>query len=109
MDDAVILPCGHSFGGGGIQHVIRMVGSKPSNAIIFSWPFLWLSHLKNVIKYGAGNFQLLFLIYMPPHSRMAGVSTCSDYIVNKHFFANIIQLSHRNKPIYLVFMHPTLI
>ncbi|KAL7184146.1 hypothetical protein ACSBR2_026325 [Camellia fascicularis] len=24
MDDAVILPCGHSFGGGGIQHVIRM-------------------------------------------------------------------------------------
>ncbi|KAL3015058.1 hypothetical protein AAZX31_06G136000 [Glycine max] len=36
MDDAVILPCGHSFGGGGIQHVIRMVGSKPSNAIIFS-------------------------------------------------------------------------
>ncbi|PNY02246.1 U-box protein [Trifolium pratense] len=30
MDDAMILPCGHSFGGGGIQHVIRMVGSKPS-------------------------------------------------------------------------------
>ena len=25
MDDAMILPCGHSFGGGGIQHVIRMV------------------------------------------------------------------------------------
>ncbi|KAM7277277.1 hypothetical protein ACFE04_019143 [Oxalis oulophora] len=24
MDDAAILPCGHSFGGGGIQHVIRM-------------------------------------------------------------------------------------
>ncbi|XP_059627891.1 U-box domain-containing protein 62-like [Cornus florida] len=24
MDDAVILPCGHSFGGGGIPHVIRM-------------------------------------------------------------------------------------
>ncbi|KAM7494715.1 hypothetical protein LguiB_029324 [Lonicera macranthoides] len=24
MDDAMILPCGHSFGGGGIQHVIRM-------------------------------------------------------------------------------------
>ncbi|XAR71860.1 hypothetical protein NMG60_11018300 [Bertholletia excelsa] len=24
MDDAVILPCGHSFGGSGIQHVIRM-------------------------------------------------------------------------------------
>jgi hypothetical protein len=30
MDDAMILPCGHSFGGGGIHHVIRMVGSKPS-------------------------------------------------------------------------------
>ena len=27
MDDAVILPCGHSFGGGGIQHVIGMVRS----------------------------------------------------------------------------------
>ncbi|KAF2319276.1 hypothetical protein GH714_014435 [Hevea brasiliensis] len=24
MDDAMILPCGHSFGAGGIQHVIRM-------------------------------------------------------------------------------------
>ncbi|KAK4800512.1 hypothetical protein SAY86_020999 [Trapa natans] len=24
MDDAMILPCGHSFGGDGIQHVIRM-------------------------------------------------------------------------------------
>lgn len=27
MDDAMILPCGHSFGGSGIQHVIRMVSS----------------------------------------------------------------------------------
>lgn len=25
MDDAMILPCGHSFGGGGIQHVIKLV------------------------------------------------------------------------------------
>lgn len=25
MDDAMILPCGHSFGSGGIQHVTRMV------------------------------------------------------------------------------------
>lgn len=24
MDDAIILPCGHSFGGGGLQHVQRM-------------------------------------------------------------------------------------
>ncbi|XP_047329130.1 U-box domain-containing protein 62 isoform X2 [Impatiens glandulifera] len=24
MNDGVILPCGHSFGGGGIQHVLRM-------------------------------------------------------------------------------------
>lgn len=24
MEDAMILPCGHSFGGGGIQHVIKM-------------------------------------------------------------------------------------
>lgn len=24
MDDAMILPCGHSFGGGGMQHIIRM-------------------------------------------------------------------------------------
>lgn len=25
MDDAVVLPCGHSFGSGGIQQVIGMV------------------------------------------------------------------------------------
>lgn len=25
MDDGMILPCGHSFGSGGIQHVLRMV------------------------------------------------------------------------------------
>lgn len=25
MDDAMILPCGHSFGAGGLQHVHRMV------------------------------------------------------------------------------------
>lgn len=25
MDDAMILPCGHSFGGGGMQHVIKLV------------------------------------------------------------------------------------
>lgn len=25
MDDAMILPCGHSFGSGGIQHVLRVV------------------------------------------------------------------------------------
>lgn len=60
MDDAMILPCGHSFGGGGIQHVIRMVGSKPSNAIIFRLTFSVTSHLKNVINYGSGNFQPLF-------------------------------------------------
>jgi len=40
MDDAMILPCGHSFSGSGIQHVIRMVGSKPSNAITFRLTFL---------------------------------------------------------------------
>lgn len=28
MDDAMILPCGHSFGSGGIQHVIRMVSAS---------------------------------------------------------------------------------
>jgi hypothetical protein len=28
MDDAMILPCGHSFGGGGIQHVTRVVSSQ---------------------------------------------------------------------------------
>jgi len=27
MDDAMILRCGHSFGGGGIQQVIKMVSS----------------------------------------------------------------------------------
>ncbi|KAH1245702.1 U-box domain-containing protein 62 [Glycine max] len=31
MDDAVILPCGHSFGGGGIQHVIRMLAALVLN------------------------------------------------------------------------------
>ena len=28
MDDAMILPCGHSFGGGGMQHVIKMVNHE---------------------------------------------------------------------------------
>lgn len=28
MDDAMILPCGHSFGGGGMQHVIKMVNNE---------------------------------------------------------------------------------
>ncbi|MBA0571586.1 hypothetical protein Golob_001970, partial [Gossypium lobatum] len=28
MDDAMILPCGHSFGAAGIQHVLRMALSK---------------------------------------------------------------------------------
>lgn len=36
MDDAMILSCGHSFGGGGMQHVTRMVSSQkiPLNMII---------------------------------------------------------------------------
>lgn len=36
MDDAMILPCGHSFSGSGIQHVTRMVSSQkiPPNMII---------------------------------------------------------------------------
>lgn len=25
MDDAMILPCGHSFGSGGIEHILRVV------------------------------------------------------------------------------------
>ncbi|PPD85242.1 hypothetical protein GOBAR_DD17841 [Gossypium barbadense] len=29
MDDAMILPCGHSFGAAGIQHVLRMMKAKP--------------------------------------------------------------------------------
>lgn len=48
MDDAMILPCGHSFGGGGIQHVIRMVGSKPSKPIFLRLSFSVTSQLKNV-------------------------------------------------------------
>lgn len=28
MDDAMILPCGHSFGNGGMQHAIKMVSSQ---------------------------------------------------------------------------------
>ncbi|CAN1151418.1 U-box domain-containing protein 62 [Linum perenne] len=28
MNDAMILLCGHSFGNGGVQHALRMVGSK---------------------------------------------------------------------------------
>lgn len=35
MDDAMILPCGHSFGGGGIQHVIRMVSSQSNGYFSF--------------------------------------------------------------------------
>ncbi|XP_034888571.2 U-box domain-containing protein 62 [Populus alba] len=30
MDDAMILPCGHSFGAGGMQHVIRMLSDMLS-------------------------------------------------------------------------------
>lgn len=30
MDDAMILPCGHSFGSGGMQHVMRMVSNFKS-------------------------------------------------------------------------------
>lgn len=30
MDDAVILPCGHSFGNGGVEHVIRAVSLQKS-------------------------------------------------------------------------------
>lgn len=25
MDDAMILPCGHSFGSGGMQHIMKIV------------------------------------------------------------------------------------
>lgn len=35
MDDAMILPCGHSFGSGGVQHVIRMV--CPLEAVCYHW------------------------------------------------------------------------
>lgn len=38
MDDAMILPCGHSFGGGGIRHVIRMVSS--CETILFIWDLI---------------------------------------------------------------------
>jgi len=40
MDDAMILPCGHSFGSGGVQHVIRMV--CPLEAVCYQ---LLLMHL----------------------------------------------------------------
>lgn len=35
MDDAMILPCGHSFGAGGMQHVIRMVSSQLKEFLVF--------------------------------------------------------------------------
>jgi hypothetical protein len=44
------------------------------NAIIFRLTFSVTSHLKNVNNYGSGNFQPLFLVHMPPYSRMAGQS-----------------------------------
>lgn len=34
MDDAMILPCGHSFGGGGMQHVIKMVSLQQTLPLI---------------------------------------------------------------------------
>ena len=36
MDDAMILPCGHSFGSGGMQQVYRMVRSPDLLLYCFS-------------------------------------------------------------------------
>lgn len=36
MDDAMILPCGHSFGDGGIQHIVRTVSLKQLNLTILA-------------------------------------------------------------------------
>ncbi|KAG9455202.1 hypothetical protein H6P81_008106 [Aristolochia fimbriata] len=33
MDDAIILPCGHSFGSGGLQHVLRLKSCTCGHAI----------------------------------------------------------------------------
>lgn len=33
MDDAMILRCGHSFGSGGVQQIIRMVIPEEANFI----------------------------------------------------------------------------
>lgn len=41
MDDAMILPCGHSFGSGGMQHVMRMVSSVKSFYYDLSYRFLY--------------------------------------------------------------------
>ena len=43
MDDAMILPCGHSFGSGGIQHIIKMVSSQLKEFLVFENHSLQLS------------------------------------------------------------------
>ncbi|CAN1852476.1 U-box domain-containing protein 62 [Linum perenne] len=37
MNDAMILLCGHSFGNGGVQHALRMVGSKLFFLLFSCW------------------------------------------------------------------------
>lgn len=44
MDDAVILPCGHSFGDGGLQHAVRMVSYLETRFSILRFSCLLLEN-----------------------------------------------------------------
>ncbi|RVW42465.1 U-box domain-containing protein 62 [Vitis vinifera] len=59
MDDAMILPCGHSFGGGGMQHVIKMckvcgvpscsdleTDERENVSVIANWTVLFTLHVR---------------------------------------------------------------
>lgn len=43
MNDATILPCGHSFGAGGLKQVKRMVNPFLTNPVKISFFFFFFS------------------------------------------------------------------
>ncbi|TYH20700.1 hypothetical protein ES288_A05G451200v1 [Gossypium darwinii] len=46
MDDAMILPCGHSFGAAGIQHVLRMLSELRCRHFVGKKSYSSTAHLK---------------------------------------------------------------
>jgi len=50
MDDAVILPCGHSFGSGGMQHVFRMVRLRKMLIKLSYYYFDYLGVMKMYVE-----------------------------------------------------------
>lgn len=61
MDDAMILPCGHSFGSGGIQHVLRVVS-------------YWQEHCSSILL---NSFISCYLSFFRSCSNISGALNCS--------------------------------